>query len=103
MKKILLWFLGVSAMLYGLMVFIVPSIVDKKYNTTSNPPPYQASSAAIDLYKRLDFVADLHCDALLWGRDLSKSNDFGHVDLPRMQQAHLALQVFSIVTKNPKT
>src|ERR1041385_773334 len=28
--------------------------------------------------------------------------DYGHVDLPRMQQANLAFQVFTIVSKTPR-
>lgn len=53
------------------------------------------------LYNSLDFIADLHCDALLWSRDLTEKNDLGHVDFPRMQEANLALQAFTIVTKSP--
>jgi microsomal dipeptidase-like Zn-dependent dipeptidase len=47
-------------------------------------------------------VADLHCDALLWGRDLTKKSESGHVDFPRMQEGNAAMQVFTIVSKSPK-
>jgi microsomal dipeptidase-like Zn-dependent dipeptidase len=45
------------------------------------------------------YVADLHADALLWKRDLLKRNSRGHVDLPRLRDGGVDLQVFSVVTK----
>ena len=47
-------------------------------------------------------VADLHADSLLWGRDLGQWSDRGHVDLPRLIEGNVALQVFSVVTKSPR-
>lgn len=47
-------------------------------------------------------IADLHEDTLLWKRDLLARSDQGHVDLPRLQQGNVALQVFASVTKTPK-
>ncbi|MAT55742.1 MAG: peptidase M19 [Saprospirales bacterium] len=102
MKKILFWLFGSLAVLYMAVVLVVPTMIDKKYNTTANQPPYHASEAANTLYSSLNFIADLHCDALLWKRDLTFRHDFGHVDLPRMREACMSLQVFSIVTKTPK-
>ncbi len=81
---------------------IVPKIVDKDHNKVIQPPPYHASTEATELYQNLDFIADMHCDALLWDRDLLKDNDYGHVDIPKMRQANIAIQAFTIVTKSPK-
>lgn len=86
---------------YTITVQIVPDIMDRKHNKTQNPPPYMVSNEAQTLYASLDFIADLHCDALLWSRDLTDKNDLGHVDFPRMQEANMALQAFTIVTKSP--
>ncbi len=47
------------------------------------------------------FIIDLHCDALLWDRNLLVPNTRGHVDLPRMREGNMALQVFTAVTKFP--
>lgn len=47
-------------------------------------------------------IADLHADSLLFGRDLVRRSARGHVDIPRMQEGNLALQVFSMTTKTPK-
>ncbi|PIX06747.1 MAG: peptidase M19, partial [Flavobacteriales bacterium CG_4_8_14_3_um_filter_35_10] len=52
------------------MTFILPSIVDKKYNPVLQKPPYKVSQTAQQITDTLDFIADLHCDALLWKRNL---------------------------------
>ena len=46
-------------------------------------------------------VVDLHADPLLWNRDLSRRAGHGHVDLPRLREGNVALQVFGVVTKTP--
>lgn len=47
------------------------------------------------------FVADLHADSLLFGRDLLERGAMGHVDLPRLQEGGVALQIFSMPTVVP--
>jgi membrane dipeptidase len=47
------------------------------------------------------FVVDLHADSLLFGRDLLIRSDVGHVDLPRLQEGGVGLQVFTTVTQVP--
>lgn len=47
------------------------------------------------------FVADMHADSLMFGRDLLVRSDVGHVDLPRLQEGGVGLQVFTAVTKVP--
>lgn len=79
----------------------VPAIIEKGNNPVKQKAPFEVSKEAMDLFNSLDFVADLHCDALLWGRDLTQKSDFGHVDFPRMQEGNVALQVFTIVSKSP--
>lgn len=86
----------------GLLVFFnVPTIVDGHMNTVTHPAPYAASAPATAAHQAL-FVADLHDDALLWNRDLLQRYERGHVDLPRLLDGHVALQVFATVTKTPK-
>lgn len=48
------------------------------------------------------FVADLHADTLLWERDVVERSSFGHVDLPRLRDGGVDLQVFTVVTKTPR-
>jgi microsomal dipeptidase-like Zn-dependent dipeptidase len=46
-------------------------------------------------------VVDLHADPLIWDRDLLDRVRRGHVDLPRLQEGGIALQVFGVATKTP--
>ncbi len=101
MKKFLFGILALLAS-YFLATLIVPGIIERSRNPVTHDADYQVSEEAKDFYKSLDFVADLHCDALLWGRDLTKRSKSGHVDFPRMQEANVALQVFTIVSKSPQ-
>jgi microsomal dipeptidase-like Zn-dependent dipeptidase len=47
-------------------------------------------------------VADLHADSLLFGRDLLVRGDRGHVDVPRLIEGRVALQVLSMAVKTPR-
>ncbi|RPA68987.1 peptidase M19 [Cyclobacteriaceae bacterium YHN15] len=101
MKKGIYIFISVF-LIYWVATLFVPGIIEKRSNPVNSPAPYKVSKEAIDLFNSLDFVADLHCDALLWGRNLTKRSNVGHVDFPRMQEGNVALQVFTIVSKSPK-
>ncbi len=59
-------------------------------------PPISAQANALHA---ASFVADLHADSLLFGRDLSRRGRHGHVDLPRLREGGVALQVFGVPTK----
>ncbi|MCH7948332.1 MAG: dipeptidase [candidate division Zixibacteria bacterium] len=91
-----------TLVLYVAAHIFVPGIIDKKYNRVFSNPPYNvASLEATKLHEEL-LIADLHSDALIWGRDLLENNDRGHVDIPRLSEGNIALQVFSVPTKVPK-
>jgi microsomal dipeptidase-like Zn-dependent dipeptidase len=62
--------------------------------------PYTISPQAQQLHDSL-FVVDLHSDSLLWDRDLGERASRGQVDLPRMREGNVAIQVFSATTKSP--
>jgi hypothetical protein len=64
--------------------------------------PYGASDRARALHATLG-VVDLHADSLLWGRDLLVRGDRGQIDVPRMVDGNVALQVFAASTKTPRT
>lgn len=53
------------------------------------------------LHARLT-IADMHGDTLMWRRSLLDRADRGQIDLPRLIDGNVALQVFSSVTKTPK-
>jgi len=88
--------------IYFLVTLFVPKIIDKSHNEIRISPPYQATDHAQEIYNGLDFIGDMHCDALLWKRDLLKNNNFGQVDIPKLIEAQVGLQAFTIVTKSPK-
>ncbi|MGD9916232.1 MAG: dipeptidase [Rhizobiaceae bacterium] len=86
----------------GLLFFflVLPRFVDGVFNRTINPGPYTVSAEAQALHDTLT-VADLHADSLLFGRDLLERSSMGHVDIPRLDEGNVALQVFSAVTQSP--
>ncbi len=86
--------------LLALFFGIVPPLVDHIINRKSPVPPLPVNEPAEQLHQSL-FISDLHSDALLWGRDLSKGYNRGHTDIPRLIKGGMALQGFSVVTKTP--
>ena len=100
LKRLLFSLLAV--VLLGAVAFfgVAPRWFDRNHNTVAQAPPYLASEAARQLHERL-FVADLHADQLLWMRDPLRRAGHGHVDVPRLIEGNVGLQVFSVVTKSP--
>jgi membrane dipeptidase len=98
--KRLLWLL-LSIVLIAAISFAPPGIVERRFNHTLHPPPYQPSAQAEDLHRKL-LVADLHADSLLWGRNLLHRNARGHVDIPRLADGNVAIQAFTVVTTSPR-
>jgi membrane dipeptidase len=78
---------------------LAPGIIDKSMNKVIHTA---SLSDKVSWYDSIPFVADLHCDALLWDRDFLERHDNGHVDLPRMQEANAAFEVFTVVSKTPR-
>jgi microsomal dipeptidase-like Zn-dependent dipeptidase len=78
----------------------VPGALDRGLNRVVGPPLPPPSSRAAALFASLR-VVDLHADSLLWDRDLSRRQMHGHVDLPRLAEGNVALQVFGVVTQAP--
>jgi membrane dipeptidase len=78
----------------------IPRLVEQRENKLIRRPPYSASAQAMDLHKKL-MIVDLHADSLLWGRDLLERGDYGQVDIPRLADGNVAMQVFSLPTKSP--
>jgi membrane dipeptidase len=74
---------------------------ERRLNAVGDPGPYPVSFASADLHERLTII-DLHADSLLWGRDLLERADRGHVDVPRLIEGNVALQVFAVSTKVPR-
>lgn len=51
-----------------------------------------------ELHRRVA-VADGHADSLMWNRDLNCASEKGHVDFPRLKQAGVKIQCFTVVTR----
>ena len=101
MKRALLSVLLLAALALGLFLTFGPGIADDRMNPVTEHDPYPVSNEARALHDGL-IVGDWHADALLWDRDLLARNDRGHVDLPRLIEGNVALQVFTTVTKSPR-
>ncbi len=78
-----------------------PGYVEASMNVVDGKPLIKVSDEAKALHKTLTIV-DLHSDSLMWDRDITKRASRGHMDLPRLQDGNVALQLFSSVTKTPK-
>lgn len=92
---------GAALIAMGLLLrFAVPPALENAQNKVLRRPPYSASERAVALAQNIP-IADLHSDSLLWGRDLLKRSARGHVDVPRLIEGHITLQVFSLVSKVP--
>ncbi len=94
-------FIATLLMLVVLVQVIAPGIIERRLNQVDARNSYSVSSEAEKLHNSL-FIADLHADSLLWKRDLMKRAARGHVDLPRLREGNVGLQVFSAVTKSPR-
>ena len=102
MKKTVLIIVGL-VLLFGIAGFFQfgPGMVERSMNQIDGEPLIEVSDEAKALHETLTIV-DLHSDTLLWNRNLLNRADQGHMDLPRLEEGNVALQVFSSVTKTPK-
>ena len=89
--------------LVGISVFLIvgPGMLEKSMNTVLGHPPYKISQAAQKKHDGL-IIMDWHSDSLLWNRNLLKRSNYGHMDIPRLAEGNVALQMFTVVTKSPK-
>eukprot|EP00294_Goniomonas_avonlea_P010849 CAMPEP_0114554166 /NCGR_PEP_ID=MMETSP0114-20121206/8063_1 /TAXON_ID=31324 /ORGANISM="Goniomonas sp, Strain m" /LENGTH=398 /DNA_ID=CAMNT_0001739191 /DNA_START=42 /DNA_END=1238 /DNA_ORIENTATION=+ len=94
-----------------LQAFVVPALVQSKLAGFQPGTPVEVSAAAQKVHQDL-LVVDLHADSLFVNRDLLKRADMGctwyycsrsHVDVPRMLEGNLALQVFTVFAQIPVT
>ncbi len=79
-----------------LIFHTIPLTIQKRLNRIVNPP--QTPKPALP---RPVPIVDLHADPPLWRRDWLRRNNFGHIDLPRLVEGGVALQLFAAATKLP--
>ncbi|MFZ5727401.1 MAG: dipeptidase [Pseudomonadota bacterium] len=80
---------------------LAPGMIERDLNRIDGKPLSRVSARAEALHRTLTIV-DLHSDSLLWKRDILDRATRGHMDLPRLQDGHVALQVLASTTKSPK-
>ncbi|HSX56013.1 MAG TPA: dipeptidase [Sphingomonas sp.] len=97
------WLWALALIMVGIAAFfaLAPGIVEKGMNKVVATKLPNVTPETRKLHASLQ-IADLHEDTLLWKRSLNDRSDRGQVDLPRLIEGNVALQVFSSVTKTPK-
>jgi membrane dipeptidase len=87
-----------------LLLFFGPTVATRiavqMFSGTLDAVVDEPSAEGIRLHGTLH-VADLHSDALLWDRSLLRRGSVGHVDVPRLIEGRVAVQMFTTVTKTP--
>lgn len=102
-KRLKQFFLGlVALMVCAVIAFLAfaPGYVERSRNTVATSDLPSPSTQAQALHATLT-IGDWHADPLLWQRDLTTRSDREHVDIPRLIEGNVALQVFTAVTKSP--
>lgn len=98
------WLIGILVVLLvaaGAFFSFAPGIIERGTNKVDGKPLLQISERAKALHATLTIV-DLHSDSLLWSRNFLDRAARGHMDLPRLEDGHVALQVLASTTKSPK-
>tara|TARA_R110002033_G_scaffold82668_2_gene133541 strand:- start:2288 stop:3544 length:1257 start_codon:yes stop_codon:yes gene_type:complete len=101
MKKVALALLGLIAVAIVAFLIFGPAWFEKQTNMVDGKPLPEISAEAQRLHDNL-MIVDLHGDTLLWQRKITDPVTYGHIDLRRMQQGNVGLQIFSSVTKTPR-
>ncbi len=101
MRKVL-WSVAALIVLAAIGFFgIAPAWVESSMNKVVATPLPPISPQTRALHAGLQ-IADMHGDTLMWRRNLLDRAGRGQIDLPRMIDGNVALQIFSSVTKTPK-
>lgn len=100
MKKILIAGVVVLVAIVIAVFALLPGNKENQFNQVVDHEAYVISDQARTLHSSLA-IGDLHADTLLWHRDLLERGTRGHVDVPRLIEGGVVLQVFATVTKVP--
>ncbi|MEQ8612312.1 MAG: dipeptidase [Parvibaculum sp.] len=101
MKRIFIGIGGAVLILLIAGLALLPGVLEGQINRIVDGGPIEIPDDARAQHGELA-VVDLHADTLLWARDPLERADRGHVDLPRLVDGNVTLQVFSVVTKVPR-
>ena len=92
--------LGIFVLVMITMHVLVVLNLDQLANHVSDHPIPTVSKEAEEIHLA-SFITDMHSDALMWRRDFLERNSVGHVDLPRLADGGVSLQVLSAGTNFP--
>ncbi len=98
--KIGLWTLVILFVLYAAFRIIAPPMLEKSLNKRLDYSAQRPSATATTLQADMT-IMDWHTDSLLWDRNINERSDYGHADIPRLQDAGFDLMMFTSVTKSP--
>ncbi len=101
MRRWILSLLVVIALGAAAFFTLAPGMIERGLNQIDGKPLPAVSARAKALHDTLTIV-DLHSDSLLWSRDFLDRAERGHMDLPRLEEGNVALQVLASTTKSPK-
>lgn len=99
--KLLVCFIGLVLLTLCVLHYGILPYFDKQHNAVIVPGPYNKVPEKIQTLHQNAFVADLHADSILWKRNLLKRHTRGHIDIPRLEEGGVDLQVFGVVTHVP--
>jgi len=100
-QRLFMWLAALGLVIFVLIPPALAQIVERSMNKTRGKKKYYSvRGEAAALHSRL-FIVDLHADTLLWNRNILARHGYGHVDLPRLVEGNVAMQVFGVVTKVP--
>jgi microsomal dipeptidase-like Zn-dependent dipeptidase len=99
-RRLLIGLAATLALTAGVVFGPLPGWVEADRNRVLSRSPYRIPEAALARHRQL-LVADLHADSLLWNRDLAARGARGQVDLPRLVEGNVGIQVFGLVTRSP--
>ena len=105
-RRLFLAVLGLAVLAAVAVAIWGPAYVERRLNPVGAPAgdgaaAWPVSPQAQALHDSL-LIGDWHSDALLWDRNILRRVDRGHVDVPRLIQGNVAVQVFTTVTKSPR-
>ncbi|MCX6053374.1 MAG: dipeptidase [Chloroflexi bacterium] len=90
----------IALFLILLLVITVTFFLKGVVNPVRLDPRSDPTLEAFEFHKEL-WIADMHADSLLYRNDLLVRSKQGHIDLPRLIEGNVALQVFTCVSKFP--
>ncbi len=82
------------------LTYWVASLIDRLLNRVQKQEKEIVQAETAVFHNQL-FIADLHSDPYLWNRNLLKRHRYGHIDVPRLIEGHVALQTVGVAAKIP--